>query len=384
MQYLLGNDVPFHGQRLRVAKVIDDSQFDVPELLRAGAILVELPNPDLEARAEKIRDLQRDGQDDAIREAAFKSAVVASISAVNSPTNGQVLSWNSALQQYQWVTVGGPSAGAPIFVWDSATAWSDLYTAISAFDAAVVIVPDGPREMTPNPLGDTDLSSVVFVGLKTVSGGVPTINIDSLMAGGFSLPSATPNITSKDIDWTCRYRIATPVGDLCWTFEGGGFRLVAGLDAMRVPYPRVTLRDRAYFKGHAGANGVFATIIDGTVEVVSGSSVGPKAFHGYAGPPPAALKVNADATAIVDPAFVTNVPSITLNLMAQSSLVGYDNSVSGLSATEVQAAIDELASKAMLALTTAQRLALTPTTGQAVWDTDTRRLYVWQGSWVRV
>jgi hypothetical protein len=103
-QYILGNNVTFHSQQLQLASVVDSSQYDIDSLRRAGAVLVRLPNPTVEARAEKIRSLQRDGRSDAVKEASFKAAVVDSIETVNAPLDGQVLSWNATLLAYEWVT----------------------------------------------------------------------------------------------------------------------------------------------------------------------------------------------------------------------------------------------------------------------------------------
>ena len=103
-QYILGNNITFHSQRLQLATLLDSAQYDIDAVRAAGGVLVQLPNPAIEARAEAIRRMQRNGQSDAVKEASFKAAVVDSIETVNVPLDGQVLSWNATLLAYEWVT----------------------------------------------------------------------------------------------------------------------------------------------------------------------------------------------------------------------------------------------------------------------------------------
>lgn len=104
-QYILGNNITFHSQRLQLATVLDSAQYDIDAVRAAGGVLVQLPNPTIEARAEAIRRMQRNGQSDAVKEASFKAAVVSSIETVNAPLDGQVISWNATLLAYEWVSV---------------------------------------------------------------------------------------------------------------------------------------------------------------------------------------------------------------------------------------------------------------------------------------
>ena len=56
-RYLLCNRIvyPGSGVELKAAKEIDDQQYDVAQLRAAGAVLLLLPNPIVEARAEFVR-----------------------------------------------------------------------------------------------------------------------------------------------------------------------------------------------------------------------------------------------------------------------------------------------------------------------------------------
>lgn len=58
VKYLLCNTTRYAGHLLRPAKEIDDLLYDVQAIQDGGGILVALPNPALELRAEQVRRRQ--------------------------------------------------------------------------------------------------------------------------------------------------------------------------------------------------------------------------------------------------------------------------------------------------------------------------------------
>lgn len=279
----------------------------------------------------------------------------------------------------------GASGGAtPVFVWGPTTTWASLYAQIELLPASIVVIPnDGTaREMTPNPAGRTNLGKTWFIGLLGDSGNGPVINIDSLGVGGFELDLNT-RMTSKDVFWRTYYRIGGGYDNPYWYFDGGGLSVVAGNDAMRHAYPTLIMRNGAEVKCWAGGTTVIASIISAKLVAQTGAKVGSKVFRGYAGPPPPVLNVIADASVEFAPDYVTNMSMPAINWADLAQQVYYDDLVVDptTGASTVQDIIDLLkmgATGAPLRLTTAQRTALSPVDGTLVYDTDERKLYVFQ------
>jgi hypothetical protein len=60
-RYILGQNVFFGGAQMRVGKVIDSLQYDIAAMQAAGALLIPIPNPIVEARAAEVRAQQAKG-----------------------------------------------------------------------------------------------------------------------------------------------------------------------------------------------------------------------------------------------------------------------------------------------------------------------------------
>jgi hypothetical protein len=348
--------------------------------------------------------------------------------AVPDPDNHRFV-WDTDLQEAYywdgaWLPMGSGGGTVPVFVWGPATTWASIYAGILTYPASIVLVPnDGtPRQMTPNPGGETDLSRTWFLGFVDTNGAAATIDIDSALVGGFELSHTNSNIQSKNIRWRCWYRIGGGFANPTWTFDGGGFSLVAGLDAFRAPNPRLVLRNSAEFKGHAGSTSVFVSIVNASA-TVQHAMLGNKSFSGYAGPPAPILTVRVDDDSTLIAGFASAViPTIVMT--SKATLNAYDDSLvlPSIGADNVQDAIDYLKAHGgheiivdgasmpqepalyfrgvqgedepidgwtivyfPRRVTTAQRIAMGPVfAGYTVFDTDLLRLATYDGTAWRV
>jgi len=199
-----------------------------------------------------------------------------------------------------------PSIGGRVFLWDSSTTWDVIYAAVvaSGGGAVVLVQNDGisSREMTPLPGGgDTDLSNILFVGLLGSDGKPPTIQIDSLGAGGFSL-GGNHNITSKDIDWATYYRIGSG-SPACWRFDGGSMASATASDAYNALSFKFVLHNRAIVDGSACTDGLVTGTNQGaSVYMTTSSQLGPKVIFCMKGLPPyPTWSVERDSSCSLDP-----------------------------------------------------------------------------------
>lgn len=91
-----------------------------------------------------------------------------------------------------------------IDLWSAGETWQEIYDRfiLNANGGLLYVNHDGatPRVMTPNPLGDTDLNNVWFIGVRQANGALPTIQIDPGNIGGFKL-TGQADLHSKDLHW---------------------------------------------------------------------------------------------------------------------------------------------------------------------------------------
>jgi hypothetical protein len=112
-RYLLCNRVimPGSGVELKAAKEIDDTLFDIPTLRAQGAVLLALPNPIVEARAEFVRREMAKGR----REAELDLLTAAFAEFANGSGGGITPADHETLRQLIHLAdgVGGPMDGWP-------------------------------------------------------------------------------------------------------------------------------------------------------------------------------------------------------------------------------------------------------------------------------
>jgi len=82
-----------------------------------------------------------------------------------SDTNKMKIGNGAALWSALPYFSGAPSTGS-ILVWTSAQTWAQMYALVQAIGGicTMLVANDGTKEMTPDPMGATDLSGVLFVG----------------------------------------------------------------------------------------------------------------------------------------------------------------------------------------------------------------------------
>jgi len=243
---------------------------------------------------------------------------------------------------------GGGGGGGVGFVWTSAKTWDQVYAEVAAAGGVgVVYVPaDGsPREVTPDPLGPTNLDGMLFVGIRDQDGNCPTVDIDSVGVGGFELGGGR-SLHSKDVAWQTYYRIVNGPGVNCtWEFDGGGLTAQTVDDVYRSTTVTLSLRNGATLDGSNCANGLFVGLRNGaTIYALGGSKLLDKVLYANVGVPPfPSITIYTDAGTTISPtAFVVMGVNVVVVPFDAASKVFYDDSL-GLPAwgvSEMQTAMD--------------------------------------------
>jgi len=270
------------------------------------------------------------------------------------------------------ITPGGGATTGGVLVWGSGVPWTALEDALATVNGTAIVFvvgedpndPTIPKIMTMDPLiGLTDLSGVQFIGIwgGAVSPAQGPVIVDFDATPGLEFQLAAGGILqSKDVLWRYGARVGTgagPMGRLDWTFDGGGMAPQPGYtsDVVRIgkgATSRVRLRN--------GARVGDATLIDPmfvvtpfagpppyefVIEALTGSIVGPNTattpiLNPFA---PYGVPLNHDASVTIDPGAFTAGSFPILFPLDAAARVSFDPALGGvLTATEVQAAIDEL------------------------------------------
>lgn len=279
---------------------------------------------------------------------------------------------------YAWSVLGGGSSQERVLVWGLAVPWSTIDAALDAVGRKAIVLVEGDltgaaRLMTrssTDPDGLTDLSGVFFMawwpGSDTLSAPPPSgalVDWDATPGLEFQLGRGGV-LQSKDILWRYGARIGSAAGFMGRIYvdlDGGGIAPQPGYtgDVVRIGKAGVDslikLRNGAVIGDGGLVDAMFIVTPSAaappfalTVGAVSAASIQARAFSTPAANPfaPYPVPVIYDASVRYDPSTAhVNASAPLPMLLDTAQRVIYDPSlVNLLAATDLQSAVDEIAS----------------------------------------
>lgn len=272
-----------------------------------------------------------------------------------------------------WSPLAGGTSGS-VLVWGIGVPWTTIESAITAAggDAIVLVVgedPDNPtipKVMTRQATtGLTDLSGVLFIGIWTGTTlsfqGPVLVDFDATPGLEFQI-AAGGVLQSRDIVWRYGARIgsgAGPMSRIAFDLDGGGIAPQPGYtgDVVRIgkgDTSRICIRNNAQIGDPGLLDAMFivtpfAAAPPYVLEVVatSGAVIGPKSFSTAPANPfaPYGIPVQFDGSVQYDPGAHVGASFPIPTLLDAAARSSFDPTLVGvLTATDVQAAIDELTS----------------------------------------
>lgn len=246
---------------------------------------------------------------------------------------------------------GGGGGSGNLVVWPVGTAWTTVYAEITALTGPVICLvqrdPGGARVMTNNGGSPTQLSNVLFVGIREEYNqiGAPSIAVDP----GFVL-----DVSTDVANW-----VLFQSRGISWTFDGSGGPVVSGIvtnlsmvlygsrvtmTGGAIPFQpaqlNLTLVGRSLTQGAGGVSLIDHSAGGGSIQLREASVLGVDSIDNAG-----AIPVSFDSSSYYDPgAFNAGSPNPIFLSLAQ--LVGYTDTAPLLGADNVQDAIDALKTQA--------------------------------------